>query len=209
MSRLLFATAVLAAFASVPSAAAPVPKHLFPKEPIYFPTEVGSEWVYDEGGFKYEYFVKSVEEKDGAKLVAVHLLHRDRKGSQHAYTVEVTKSGVREVSNANRKIEPPTPLVKSAAKKDDTWETMFKLNGEYRADYSFRCDGIEEVKVPAGTFHALRIEQRCEDPLTGKSYQTITTWFAPGIGPVKMQYAPNAIRELVSFSPGKGAPPKK
>ena len=210
MSRLivgLFAVALAVVPSAVPVTAAPVPKHLFPKDVLFFPTQVGAEWVYDDNGYKYVFVVKEVTEKDGAKLVEVHVRHHDGKGTQHSYTVEVTKTGVREVSNANRRIDPPTPLVKWPCKKDDTWETMFKLDGEYRADYAFRCAGFEEVKVPAGTFQALRVEKTSADPLTGKTIQTITTWYAPDIGPVCIKYG--STRELVKFTPGKGAPPMK
>jgi hypothetical protein len=204
MTRLIAGLFVLAIVA--PLAAAPVPKHLFPDAPLYFPTQPGAEWEYDDSGAKYEFVVASVAEKDGAKLVAVHLRHLGGKTTQHSITVEVTKAGVREVSNFNRRIDPPTPLVKWPAKKGDEWSAPLSLDGEKRADCHFLCAGVEEVKVPAGTFQALKIVRESVGT-DDKTHQTITTWYAPDIGPVRVQYAPNGIRELVKFTPGKA--PKK
>ncbi len=209
MSRLFARLLVLAAPLVGSLTAAPVPEHLFPKTRLYFPTEVGAEWEYDDNSAKHTFVVKNVEEKDGAKLVAVHVRHSEGKTTQHSYTMEVTKAGLREVSNANRKVEPPTPAVKWPCKKGDTWESRMALDGDPRADYAFTCLGFEEVKVPAGTFQALRVEQVSHDLLTGKTVQTITTWYAPEVGPVRIVYAANGVRELVKFTPGMGAPPKK
>ena len=50
LAALLATSAVLAAIpaGAAPAGAAPLPEHLFKKPPVYFPTEVGAEWVYDD-----------------------------------------------------------------------------------------------------------------------------------------------------------------
>ncbi len=203
MSRLL---AVLLTACATPLAASPVPEHLFPKAHLYYPTQVGAEWVYRDGGTTYTYFVAKVEEKDGVSRVSVNLRHRDGKGSQHSHTMEVSKGGLREVSNFNRKVEPPTPVLKVPGAKGDKWECPMALDGEKQCDYTLVAGGVEEVSVPAGKFNALRIDQTSVGT-DGKTIQTIATWYAPGVGVVKMEYG--GTRELVSFTPGKGAPAHK
>jgi hypothetical protein len=205
MSRLI--AGLLAVAVAMPVGAAPVPEHLFPKEQLYFPTEIGAEWVYDDGGYRFT--VTKVEEKDGAKIVSIGIYQSNGK-TTHFNTVEVSKSGVRELSSSERQITPPTPLLKVPCAKGDEWSCPFGFVGENgkRADYAFTCGGVEEVKVPAGTFRALRVE-KVSTGADGKLIQTITTWYAPGVGPVRIQYAANGNRELVKFTPGKGAVPAK
>ncbi|MCI0702803.1 MAG: DUF3108 domain-containing protein [Planctomycetia bacterium] len=199
---------LLALAFALPLGAAPVPKHLFPKDqPLYFPTQVGAEWVYDDDGSQYKFAVTKVEQKENTTLVTVGISFRDGT-TQHSYTVEVSKSGIRETLNFNRKIEPPTPLLKLPCAKGDKWECPFSLNGEKRADYTFTAGGIEVIKVPAGTFQALRVDSVSTD-VTGKETQTITTWYAPDVGPVRIAYRPGSSRDLVKFTPGKVAPAKK
>jgi hypothetical protein len=188
--------------------AAPAPKPVPKEEPHYFPTEVGAEWVYDDAGSTYRFVVTKVEEKGGAALVTVGVYRSDGKTTQHSYTVEVSKTGIRETLNFYRKVEPPTPLLKLPCAKGDKWESQMSLDGEKRADYAMTLAGMEEVKVPAGTFQAIRVD-RVSTGVDGKTTQTITTWYAPGVGPVRIAYQGGSTRDLVSFTPGKAAPAKK
>jgi hypothetical protein len=190
----------------VTAAPAPTP---FPKEePLYFPTRVGAEWVYDEGGYKYKFAITKVEEKAGATLVTVGVYQSDGKTTQHAYTVEVSKTGIRETLNFNRKVEPPTPRLKLPCAKGDKWEAPFSLDGQKRADFAMTVGGVEEVKVPAGTFKAIRVDQ-VSTGVDNKATETITTWYAPGVGPVRIAHRGGSTRDLISFTPGKAAPAKK
>jgi len=207
MPRALLAVLLVPIAAATPATAAPVPP---PKgkepPPYYFPTQVGAEWVYDDDGAKYTFTVTKVERKAGAMLVTVGLSYG--KTTQHSYTVEVGKSGIRETLNFNRKVEPPTPLLKVPFAKGDRWESPMSLDGEKRADYVITVGGVEEVKVPAGTFKAVRVD-KVSTGVDGKTNQTITTWYARGVGPVRISYRRGPTRDLVSFTPGKPAPAKK
>jgi hypothetical protein len=206
MPRYLLATLLTLISAVPPVTAAPVP---VPKEePLYFPTRVGAEWVYDDDGYKYKFTVTKVEKKDSATLVTVEVYQSDGKTTQHSYTVEVSKTGIRETLNFNRKVEPPTPLLKLPCAKGDKWESPFSLDGEKRADYAMTVGGVEEVKVPAGTFKAIRVD-KVSIGVDKKTTQTITTWYAPGVGPVRIAYRSGSTRDLISFTPGKPAPAKK
>jgi len=63
---------------------------------------------------------------------------------------------------------------------------------------------IEDVEVPAGKFHAVRVES--EEPVGKELTQKTTTWYAPGVGWVKMvlQFGDaKEVKVLKSFAPGK------
>jgi hypothetical protein len=52
--------------------AAPVPTHLMPKStPFYYPTAVGTKWVYDRKGQDEMLAITGVEEKQGTKIVTI------------------------------------------------------------------------------------------------------------------------------------------
>src|SRR5262245_42591259 len=97
MPRALLAVLLIPIAAATPATAAPVPP---PKDkeppPYYFPTRVGAEWVYDDDGHEYKFTVTKVERKVGATLVTVGVYQSGGKTTQHSYTVEVSKSGIRE-----------------------------------------------------------------------------------------------------------------
>ena len=133
MSRSLLAI-LLVLTAAVPFLpAAPVPTHLFPKDQLYFPTQVGAEWVYDDEGYKYKFVVTQVEEKDSATLVTVGVYQPDGKTTQHAYTVEVSKSGIRETLNGNRKIDRDSTVIHELAHVIDVALVPAELRDELAA----------------------------------------------------------------------------
>jgi hypothetical protein len=74
MPRRLVISAVLLLGLLAFAPAAPVPKHLMPKDPpLTFPTTVGTKWVYElPNGSEQTIVISEVkEEKDGAKVVTM------------------------------------------------------------------------------------------------------------------------------------------
>src|SRR5687768_3049115 len=72
LRSLLVAAPLLAILPAVP--AAPVPRHLFPQPPAYFPTRVGDRWVMEyetSGEDTPPYVVTAVEDAGRAKVVTV------------------------------------------------------------------------------------------------------------------------------------------
>jgi hypothetical protein len=190
MPRLL-AIAILSACAPALLPAAPVP--LDAGKPVYyFPTQVGTKWVYDA---KREVdahgeVVTASEEKDGRLLVSVKTT--DLNFADHDSTTitqyAVSKDGVFEVAyfledkERVQKYDPPYCWLKLPHKDGNSWKD------EPHSKHVFVAKKVETVKVPAGTFEAIRVEVD-----TGA-----VSWYAPGVGIVKHQY--NAIdKELKSF----------
>lgn len=73
--------------------ATPAPKNV--KQPVlYFPTKVGTKWVYDTGDSEVTLVITKVEENDGAMLVSVGKVGKDGKVVA-SEQVEVSKNGQR------------------------------------------------------------------------------------------------------------------
>jgi hypothetical protein len=189
---------VLLAVASLPGspgvrvAAAPVPKHLMPKDqPFSLPTMVGTTWVYDSGGQEQKLVISKVEDgKDGTKLVTTELVKADGTRA-HYMTQSVGPKGIFLVAERGTTYAKPWCLFKLPHKEGDEWETAVRV--------PMTAGPAEKVKVPAGEIEAARVEWG-----TGKN-RIATYWYAPGIGLVWMQgHTTWKLNwKLKSFTPGK------
>jgi hypothetical protein len=170
--------------------AAPVPKHLMKKtEPVlYFPTTVGSKWVYlDNGTAETTYEVASVEDKDGGKLVTV------TGGHSSPTCWQVSSAGLFIVSMGKEVCDPPVPMLRLPLADNKAWETEKRNAGQLKG--LFAASGPEEVEVKAGKFQAIRVE------MEWVGNNKLTVWYAPGVGTVKSNRGLH--EQLKSFTPGK------
>ena len=94
--------------------------------------------------------------------------------------------GVLRIAALGEKNEFREWWLKLSSKSGLTWETVLPDGETERLELT----GVEEVKVPAGTFHALRVEVSV--PLGGPGIRggadfrsRSTRWFAPGVGLIK------------------------
>jgi hypothetical protein len=182
-----FSTLLAVVLFGAPLVAAPVPKGAEQK-PLYFPTAVGAKWVYETPDGELETAVVSAVEKgdDGALTVS----RAGADGTRVAYTkTVVTANGLRRDDAANGK---SGWLLKTNVKAGDSWDSPDGKRTVY---------GPEEVKVPAGTFTALRVEWE----QFGASY---ASWYAPGVGEVKrvakVDGTETVTRALKAFRPAAG-----
>lgn len=172
--------------------AAPVPTHLFPKEPVlYFPTTVGTTWVYKDDDDELTLVVSSVEQTNDGKVVAVVRVTGD--GLSEDEKMLVSAGGLARVQSRERKIDPPLVMLKVPYKPGDTW-TYSKL----KCTDTIR--GIETIKVPAGIFDTVRVDSKYD--VEGQDGGT-SFWYAPGVGLVKMTYGGGKTQVLKSFTRGK------
>lgn len=177
------------------SRAAPVPRAA--DKPVYhFPTQVGTKWASElrgpGGDFDIEEVVTKSEEKDGQILITVEVKVAGDPPTISQYAV--SKDGVFRLGFTHNlggppvKCDPPYCHLKLPHKDGNTWEN--------EDDKAFRrkhvAKKVETVKVPAGTFEAIRVE-------TGKD---IVSWFAPDVGLVKQDYG-NDHLEMKSFEAPK------
>ena len=110
----------------------------------------------------------------------------------------------------------PVPLLRLPFLHCDAWtaDTDFPILGGWAVPYGpqtsryhfeFVATGWEWVKVPAGTFLALRVES--VSTVAGAPPYPQVRWFCPGVGIVRWERGqgkrgPN-IWELVKFAPGR------
>lgn len=169
--------------------AAPVPKHLMPRDPPFnYPATVGTAWVYTfANGVEETITVAKVEEKDGAKLVTTEYVRPN--GNAHHMTLSVGPAGVFLVAEGGRTYPTPWCIFRLPHREGDTWKTEGH-GGDMRAG------PMEKVKVPAGEIAAARADW----DLGGG--RTVSYWYADGMGLVKMGGG-GADKELKSFTRGE------
>jgi hypothetical protein len=195
------------------SAAAPVPPG--GDKPLYYPTEVGTKWVWEfpntPGVEPRTLTVSAVKDKDGAKVVTVDEAGADGKTAYYK-TMKVSEDGLFLVGDRVNSWESPLCILKLPHKDGAKWEAESITEQKVRTGGTYRdkerrqltATGPEEVKVPAGTFNAIRVKEVV-------SSRESTYWYAPGVGMVKCQSESRlgakqpTISETVlkSFTPAK------
>jgi hypothetical protein len=137
--------------------------------------------------------VLSVEDKDGTKVVIVGQLHTDGKFYPHRERVVSDKGVVQTKDLYTGDFSSPCVLLKLPHKADQTWDAAaFKETLVAR--------GPEEVKVPSGTYQAIRVEYIKQGDDKRKVIRT--EWYAPRVGIVKLRTGDIEI-VLKSFTAGK------
>ena len=78
------------------------------------------------------------------------------------------------------KFDPPQPIIAMPLKRGARWSFEGEA-GDLKVHQQYEVTGEEDIKVPAGKFHAFRIQGEQTSP----SPMTIDRWFAVGTGIVK------------------------
>lgn len=206
MARIAFISIVLS-ICSGSTSGAPVPPGAYP--PIYFPTQVGTRWVYlypsSQEGIE---IIKNVERCHECSVVTIEYF--DENGKSLVQVLSVSREKVCVIEDWVCKYGDPLPWVKTAAKPRDSWQiaTWYKFKGadKYAVGKAgtFTYLRTEKVKVPAGEFQAMCIEAR------GIMGWSETRWYAPGVGLVKRINNANQTIVLKSFVLGGNiAPPPR
>jgi hypothetical protein len=194
MSRIVaaFLACSLAIFAS----AAPVPEA---GSKLYYPTKIGTKWVYSMDGKKLSVVLSAVEVKDGATVIT--LVTEEGNGKTAPLEIiSLSEKGVFRVSALGEKIDPPLCLLKMPATPGNEWETGSRPD-ELESKGKHKIFGPEEIEVPAGKYKVIRVES--EVNFTGLSEPLrYTDWYALGVGCIKSVRG-ESVTELTAFTPGK------
>jgi hypothetical protein len=187
-----------------PQAAARAPEGWGPND-LYFPTREGTRRVYESRvrGTTYERTeaVTKVEKKGAGFRVTIG--EEVAPGKMLKTVTDVSAQGVYLVEFAGKVHADPVPLLKLPAKSGDSWTVERQIPPAGVATFTYTVGKVEEVKVPAGTFQAIRVEERI-DPTVLRL--TVTRWYAPGVGLVKAITSSGKIEQtqvLKSYTPGK------
>jgi hypothetical protein len=176
--------ALLAFVVLVP--AAPVPKD---KKPVYYTaTKVGDKREYRNGDGKTTLVlvVTKVEENPKGGLFVTESTVSEGRIQEPFRVLSVTEDaiGVARGLSVPNKYDPPLVFIMPKLKIAEGWEN--ELGGERTVPPGFRrpknryvLRGTELVKVPAGEFDAIRVDQDMEDG------SVRSVWYARGVGEVK------------------------
>jgi hypothetical protein len=176
----------------------------------YFPLQVGTTWHYKVGDRKLTIRV-SKHEKVGDVLCALLEVTRDGKviASEH---LSVSVDGVyrhdqtkveKDGKTTTQTMKPPILVLKLPAEKGEKWQVDSKADGDSLRG-TYQIAGEEEVKVPAGTYKALRVVSL--DLEVNGLKPVLTTYYAAGVGMVKQVIQVGAAKtefELTKFETGK------
>lgn len=177
-------TMVLALCGSV-VAAAPVPKDRV--EPPYYPTKVGTKLVYDylDGNDELVFVVTEVKDIKGGKRVTIE--RRDLR-KPVPEVVDVTGAGVFVVAGPSGELDPPAAILRIPFRVGDKWKFNYDETPGIRAG-SVGTDtviGVEKVKVPAGTFEAVRVDTEVTNTVGEKVWHfKFSRWYGPHVGLVQ------------------------
>lgn len=183
----------------------------------YFPTTVGTKWVYQVTQYRRGKVLlhgetsEMITEAGVERFVTARQVSVDRQFDRSEWVISETGVRTRTLPQLDREerdrweCKAPEPLfliLPSDITPGQSWIT--DTPNERREIHT--VSGWETIRVPAGTYHALRLnyEQwplgRSEEPrpITG------TMWYAPGVGRVKLELVLRdptlrAIIELKSF----------
>jgi len=197
--RVLLASSLLALSVVATAPAAPIPKHLMPKEPAFaFPTKVGTTWVYEMGGKDKTLVISESEDAREGKRVTTEWVEPDGKRSPHMVRLVTTK-GIFLVEEVGEKCEAPVCQMKSPHREGESWKTKASLGPTLSITVNRTAGPIERVKVPAGEFAAARVN--CEFDPDFEAIPTVKAsfWYADGIGLIQM----GDDMKLKSFKLGK------
>lgn len=192
MLRGLAVAVALALFlAAAPAAPVPTGPRLSLAPPPFFPTSVGTKWVYQDGDYEWTEIITAVEtQKDGAFNISISRVGSDGKTTLWDQVLVSDRSLTR-LAVKGVPFKKPVCLLKLPHKSEQTWENDF--NG--RA-LTFEAFEPERIKVPAGEYEALPVE--VQRPGWGNE----TYWYARGVGLVKMEIS-SGDTVLKSFTPVK------
>lgn len=173
--------------------AAPIPKHLMPKdEPFFFSTTLGSRHVSEWQGKDYICVVTKVEKSDDGLTVTEE--REDGKGGRtHEQTVVVSPKGLLVTHYYGSPLEPPIWLLKLPHVANNNWTDKWGQTTRH-----LKTVGWEEIEIPAGKIRAMRVDRDND----GNGTSITTYWYAPGLGCIKWA-SKDAKREMKSFTPGK------
>jgi hypothetical protein len=172
----------------------------------YYPLALGSSWEYKAGDNKFTLKVTKYEKVGDALCARVEMLikDKDKEKSQSFEHVGVTDDGVYRYSFEGKEAKPPVLFFKLPPKQGETWKVDSKVGGE-AVKGTFKNNGQEEVKVPAGSYKAWVVAS--QDLEANGVKMSVTYYIAEKVGMVKQLVEVSGqkiVIELEKYEPGPG-----
>ncbi|HEX8922872.1 MAG TPA: hypothetical protein VF766_15465 [Pyrinomonadaceae bacterium] len=178
----------------------------------YFPLRVGDSWTYRHTDSDTEYTVKVLSEEKQADGTIRYLLEKKVGVDIHSWfsksagAVLMHREAYPEQEGLDVKHEPARQYLLNPLVAGAKWKWSGKSITGIDAFESSEVIGPEVVKVPAGTFRAMKVMSRATE---GEAVVKKTYWYAEGVGLVKsLTESPQLENtwELVSYSFKKASP---
>jgi hypothetical protein len=172
--------------------------------PDYYPLKIGTKWHYrlDLNGqtVPVENQVVKVEIVNGAPVAQVDTFLQGKVMASEQ--LQANAQGVFRLKSNEQEFKPAVHLLRYPAKDGESWETVTGGGAPIR----YRCKAVREtVKVPAGTYQAVRVQIDADQ--NGTLLVQTLYWFAPEVGMVKQvfQGGPQnrGTLELEKFEPAR------
>jgi hypothetical protein len=151
----------------------------------YLATIVGDKLVYEtsDGDQSWTEVLEVAEARQKDAVVLVTLREVDSpKSDPKPYRYGASAKGVYVVRKGEDVLESPEYLLRLPFNKGNTWEATRTTRDGDTATTKYSTTNEEEVEVPAGKYHCIRIESECAS--NGVTW-TYTRWVAPRCGLVK------------------------
>ena len=169
-----------------------------PAAPTFFPTAVGTTWVYREGTRQVTEIITAREDRDDGKMVTITSIA----GWNSVYTRQllVTRREVCLATFGPFTCTQPVCVFRAQAPAGEKWGTSDQDNEPLALGQVYRTGPNVEVDVPAGRFEATPVERQSTGFVSGGGCSM--EWYSPGVGVVKAEYG-RVTRVLVAFYPGR------
>jgi len=174
-----------------------------PKEKPFYPTVIGTRWVYryETGKRKDEatFVVTAVERKADRILVSVEGQGKDAPYAKFVFSLP--EKGLI-ATRIDQSTIVPFGIIKLPPKAGDEWGvdlTPASPDSQFRGTAK-NC-GLEKVTVPSGTYEAWKVVITWLD-LDDVKTPPWESWYVPGVGVIKNSFGDNTD-VLKSFTPGK------
>jgi hypothetical protein len=171
----------------------------------YFPLRVGDSWKYQMVEEEAEYTLKVLSAEKQADGTMLYLLERLEGTEIHEWYSKTNgwvlmhkQSYTQQETFVEHK--PPRQVLKNPLVVGEKWRWSGKTITQNNVTETNEVIGLETVKVPAGTFRAMKVVSQVRDTDSGV---TRTYWYAEGVGLVKWMTEGGQIKyswELVDYS---------
>jgi hypothetical protein len=162
----------------------------------YFPTAVGTRWVYTTPTADLVEVITAVAEKDGVTLVTIGNEVPGGKATP-IRTIEIRSDGLFLAEEAGKGYNPPVCLLKLPVQVGDSWTTATHRADLGRIQFPRQAVEMTDLQTRAGRFQAVRVQGETVFENGGQSQPSVY-WYARGVGLVQLD-----DRVLKSFTPGK------
>jgi hypothetical protein len=198
MSRLTALAAVLFVSLVASAPGAPIPKHLMRKDPVYYPTKVGTKLVYAGDGIEITKVVTKVEKVDEGTMASTDILTSDGNAIPDS-KVLVTPKGLYITERGEVAYDPPWCILRLPHNVGDCWDSVSTRPGGVSIEARMMAGKAERITIPAGEFTAARVDWAIP---SDKMNPVATCWFVEGMGLVRFDFVGKSS-VLKSFTPGK------